>query len=459
RIPAYSARGTRRPDPAGRAFLALLDCAVERLSARRFAEYLSFSQVPDDRDGAASSASKWVPPVDEALVSGPAQLSPFETARSSTEDAPATPAENASISRQSESWTESGARSGSLRTPWKWEEYLVDAAVIRGYECWERRIRGYRQELALQIEQLLREDPDSPRLPGLERDRLHLGHLERFALPVVSILANWPREAIWGEWRESLSALAPRVLRKPDRVLAMLAELEPMSEVGPVTLAEVRDVLWNRLSVLETEPPPRRHGQVFVATPEQARGREFDLVFVPGLAERMFPRPPHEDPLLLDHVRAGLSDDLLRQDDRARHERLQLALAVGSASGRIVLSYPRIELSMARPRVPSFYCLEVARATRGQIPDLDLLERGAAERADARLAWPAPARPEFAIDDVEHDLSVLGSLLEASGEPDPDRVGHARYLFSLNPHLARSLRARYSRWRKRKWMPADGIVR
>src|SRR5213075_308464 len=45
-IPAYFARGTRGPDPSGRAFLSLLACADERLSARRFAEYLSLGQVP-----------------------------------------------------------------------------------------------------------------------------------------------------------------------------------------------------------------------------------------------------------------------------------------------------------------------------------------------------------------------------------------------------------------------------
>ena len=45
-IPAWFERGTRRPDPAGRAFLALLACAEEHLSARRFAEYLSLGQVP-----------------------------------------------------------------------------------------------------------------------------------------------------------------------------------------------------------------------------------------------------------------------------------------------------------------------------------------------------------------------------------------------------------------------------
>ena len=50
-IPAYFGRGTRRPDPAGRAMLALLACAVEGLSARRFAEYLSLGQVPALRPG------------------------------------------------------------------------------------------------------------------------------------------------------------------------------------------------------------------------------------------------------------------------------------------------------------------------------------------------------------------------------------------------------------------------
>src|SRR5439155_26837546 len=46
-IPAYFARGAVRPDPSGRAFLALLACAAEGLSARRFAEYLSLGEVPE----------------------------------------------------------------------------------------------------------------------------------------------------------------------------------------------------------------------------------------------------------------------------------------------------------------------------------------------------------------------------------------------------------------------------
>ena len=46
-ISAWFDRGARRPHPSGRAFLAILSCAVEHLSAIRFAEYLSLAQVPD----------------------------------------------------------------------------------------------------------------------------------------------------------------------------------------------------------------------------------------------------------------------------------------------------------------------------------------------------------------------------------------------------------------------------
>src|SRR5438093_981932 len=45
-VRAYFDRGTRRPDPGGRAFIALLSCACEGLSAKRFDEYLSLGQVP-----------------------------------------------------------------------------------------------------------------------------------------------------------------------------------------------------------------------------------------------------------------------------------------------------------------------------------------------------------------------------------------------------------------------------
>jgi hypothetical protein len=61
-VPAWFDRGNRRPHPAGRAFLALLACAAEHLSAARFAEYLSLAQVPGE-----GIEVSWVASSDEAL--------------------------------------------------------------------------------------------------------------------------------------------------------------------------------------------------------------------------------------------------------------------------------------------------------------------------------------------------------------------------------------------------------
>src|SRR5207249_4517640 len=114
-IPVFFARGTTRPDPAGRALLALLACSAERLSVRRFAEYVSLAQVPDP--GAALDAP-WTPPENDLL--------PLPAPEPRAED---------------------DRGDGSPRAPWRWEELLVEASVIGGKERWARRLAGLEAEL------------------------------------------------------------------------------------------------------------------------------------------------------------------------------------------------------------------------------------------------------------------------------------------------------------------------
>src|SRR5207342_405185 len=146
-----------------------------------------------------------------------------------------------------------------------------------------------------------------------------------------------------------------------------------------------RDVLHDRLVTLDWDPPARRYGRVFVGTPHQARGRSFRVVFVPGLAERVVPQRPREDPLLLDEHRRATDPDLVCQDDRANAERLLLKIAIGAASERLYLSYPRMDVAETRARVPSFYALDVMRAITGRVPDHRVLAADAAEEAGANL--------------------------------------------------------------------------
>jgi ATP-dependent helicase/DNAse subunit B len=171
----------------------------------------------------------------------------------------------------------------------------------------------------------------------------------------------------------------------------------------------------------------------------------------------MFPQKPREDPMLLDEeMRKPLAADLPLQDDRAQTERLLLRLASGAASERLWLSYPRIDVAGARPRVPSFYVLDVMRAITGRIPNHVALQRQALLEGGTTLDWPAPAKPQDAIDDVEHDLATLRDLIEA-----PNRLavkGHAHYLLRLNEALRRSVTLRWARARS-KWMPQEALVR
>src|SRR5262249_46272118 len=150
------------------------------------------------------------------------------------------------------------------RAPHAWERLLVDAAVIGGRDRWERRLLGLDRELQKQMEEVASED--EARLQRLQAQRDRLDDLRTFALPLISRLDSLPTVANWGTWLDALEALATHALRHPDSVLAVLAELRPMMEIGSVTLDVVREVLTHRLTLLRTEPTERRYGKVFVGT-------------------------------------------------------------------------------------------------------------------------------------------------------------------------------------------------
>lgn len=423
-IPAYFFRGTRKPEPAGRAFAILLRCAQEGLSAKRFAEYLSLDQTPvPEHDG--------VPPRDPATWSDLAR-------------------EDVGFGEEAKELEPS--RPGHIRVPRRWEELLVEASVLRGADRWRRRLDGLRATYELQGERL---EPDSPRQSTLKKIIEELNQLQAFALPLIEDLERLPQGAAdWGIWLGHLQRLAGRALCQPEPVLSHLVGLRPMAGRGvKVTLETVISVLEDRLLTLRQEPPPRRYGRVFVGTPESLRGRTFEVVFIPGLAEGMFPQKLVEDPLLSDSRRRDLGDGLPTREEQALEERLRLRLCLGAARTRVHISYPRIEPSQGRQRVPSFYALEILAVTRGALPNFKELESEAVHASRTRLDWPAPVDPARAIDAFEHDLAVLRRLFS-----DPEKAtGRARYLLEANGYLARSLRRRWRRWAP-AWSAVDGLV-
>jgi ATP-dependent helicase/nuclease subunit B len=321
-------------------------------------------------------------------------------------------------------------------TPALWERLLVDAAVIGGPERWETRLRGLNEEFH--------------RRHGLEEDEeersawvrkiVALENLARLALPVIGKLAALPARAVWGEWTAALIDVAEFTLSDSERVVELLEELEPMADIGPVGLGEVLLVLAPRLSSLAAAPKGARYGKVWVGAVEEARGMAFRRVFVPGVNEGLFPRPPAEDPLLLHAQREALGIELREEDTEL------LRVAVACASERLAISFSRLDLLTGRERVPSYFAFEAHRAAGG--PDLDVREFEARARAatGTRIGWPAPVDPADALDDAEFDLATLAPRAKGSGQ----------YLKSLPGRAVYSLRARWVRWHK-PWKAADGL--
>jgi len=141
-------------------------------------------------------------------------------------------------------------------------------------------------------------------------------------------------------------------------------------------------VLVERLSTLRSEPLEKSNGKVFVGTPGEAAGRSFERVFLPGLAEGLFPAKVLEDPLLLDAARKEVSPQLPLLTDQIEEERRLLHVALAVASRQFVASFPRQDHGQGRARVPSLYALELVRAAEGRLPDLQVLD--------------APLRPSLA---------------------------------------------------------------
>lgn len=437
-IPFHLERAARRPDPAGRAFLSLLECAAEGLSARAFSDYLAFGVLPavDDAGAPVPSRERAEAPDDES------------------DDEEAATKQRAVIG-------------GALRAPRRWERLLVDAAVLGGEPArWRRRLGGLAAELEASID--AQDDPDGPEAQRARARLRELERLSRFALPIIELLAALPDRAPYMVLLPQLEALARAALLEPRRVLEVLAQLAPLASdttrEGEVTIDEVRRVLLPRLFEI-TSNPPDRGGCVRVLAADALAGRAFALALAPGLVEGSFPRRVLEDPILGDQARAAiaprLSDaidgpahaPLASSLDRADDERRLLRL-LSQCAPRLVVSHPRRD-ERNREQVPSLYLLELLRADRGVLVSSASLAK---ESAQTRRApgWPAPLHAEHAIDQREAELASLAALL-APGVTAEERRGRAHYLVRANPTLRRSLLARHNAG-SAEWRSADGLV-
>lgn len=322
-----------------------------------------------------------------------------------------------------------------LKTPYRWEELLGAAWVIRTPERWRKRLRGLGQERGRQIAQLQRDEPESPKIQNYQDEVEQLRELEQFALPLIERMADWQRSRSWGEWLREIVALSRQTLSDPELIEEKLEELHPLRSIPEVSLSEVITVLAPELSQLAVPPKGHRYGKVLVGSLEEARGREFELVILPGMAERRFPPPIQPDSLL--------GDQLLQQS--LQEERLAIELALGCGR-QVCASYPRQDQQNGRPLLPSATFLELSG-----VPTYQQAIREAAAQGCLSPAWPAPSDPALAVDREEHALAWFLRLRQQTVR------GAGHFLLRLSPFLAQAMRSRMRRERP-GWTRVDGRV-
>jgi len=278
----------------------------------------------------------------------------------------------------------------------QWDAITRDAGVVSG---WDRWVRGLETYAELEREAAAREDGDRS-----ERRLLRAANAEML-LRVVGLLyttlEGLSGEASWAEWSERLGAVVEQWIR-PERdrpaVASLIADLGALGFAGEKAgWREVEEVLSARLEWERLPLDPIDGGAVHVGAMDAMAGLCFRFLAIPGLVEGGYPGVLRPDPFLLDNEREALaspsrgkpresrgkrqlslfgegdfdsaegrSTRLPTTQDRLLEARRLFQRAIGQATERLLLSYPRADPRSGRARMPSLFFAAAASALEGR---------------------------------------------------------------------------------------------
>jgi ATP-dependent helicase/nuclease subunit B len=305
--------------------------------------------------------------------------------------------------------------------------------------------RGWKGESAALVERL-RNDAE-----GKEGDPAALAAALEVDAMIERILRS-SREAsgiaTWGGLARLLAALVRELFTESDDregVCAAIEGLASLEATGCPASLEAFSRLAETALAGTGHPVGRFGGEgVNILSLVQARGLTFKAVFIPGLAERVFPTAIRQDPFLNDQERAELNAIsrgalyLSARSERLSEEALLFELARASARDELVCSYPRFEEGTGKERIPSSF-LRFIRGysidgAHGDLLDHERVSRGASN-----------ARPPSFLSIHELDFERALEYRNGSGYL-PDNIFFARG--------ARLVRGRWGTW---KFTPYDGV--
>jgi ATP-dependent helicase/nuclease subunit B len=341
-------------------------------------------------------------------------------------------------------------------------EFLVSAplssrreapATVDRFSLWVRESakagivgeRGWIEESAALVERLelnAQEEREAPEAlaAALEVDAL-IRKIVRAREAVLGV-------STWSSHARAFVALMRELFEESDdleKACGIVGDLAALDAAGPgVSFEAFARIAEAALS--DTGPPVGRlSGEgVNILSFAQARGLSFRAVFIPGLAERIFPTTIRQDPFLSDRTRRRLNEMsggaifLSERSERLSEEALLFELARGSAREELVCSYPRFEEGTGKERIPSSFLrfIEGYSIDGAHGPGIDYETNSRADGAETHVEL---------ISVHELDLDRARGLRGGSGYP-PNNV-----FFSRGMQLVRG------RWGAQRFTSYDGV--
>jgi len=224
-------------------------------------------------------------------------------------------------------------------------------------------------------------------------------HVDGIIRSLAAARAAAARASTWGAFARLAGGLVRDLFvesEDTEETLALIDGVRELERVAPRASLESFSRLLERVVSFRRFPVGRLGGEgINVLTFEQARGLSFRAVFIPALAEGLFPSAARQDPFLGDAERREIARitrgaaALPERRGRLSEEALLFEIARASARETLVLSFPRIEEGAGRERIASSFLRYVAGYSidgeHGPALDVERVPRGGAPRPEQGL--------------------------------------------------------------------------
>jgi ATP-dependent helicase/nuclease subunit B len=322
---------------------------------------------------------------------------------------------------------------GASVAPARWDELSRDAQIVSGLDRWMIGLRYH----ADQERQGAEREADAGRRDRRRRRAADADALLRVVEILGATLDALSGDAPWPEWSDRLRGVCDQWIGPERDRVALLDVVADLGGLGAITARaawkDVEQVVEARLEWERLPLAPLESGAVHVGAMDAMAGLPFRVVAIPGLVEGGYPGVVRPDPFLLDPEREALDARsspepaappavergsvagrrppaqlslfdagappppgpadpsvpargarLPTTQDRVLEARRMFQRAVGQATERLLLSYPRADSRTGRERMPSLFFVAAASALAGRpVAGGELAARVAEDDVDA----------------------------------------------------------------------------